>query len=125
MKRAIATIAILTLFAVPATLAACGGADGSGATAPTATPSPAATTPAEGDSQTPAAVDGAAVFADNCSGCHSGDGMGGQGPNITTQTDAQHVVDRVRNGGTSMPPFGSSLSNEQIEAVADYVTTQL
>jgi mono/diheme cytochrome c family protein len=125
VRRAIATAAILTLFTVPAALAACGGADSSGATAPAASPSPAATTPVAGDTQSPAGVDGAAVFAGNCSGCHGSDGSGGQGPNITTQTDAQHVADRVQNGGTSMPSFGSSLSDEQIGAVADYVTTQL
>ena len=125
MRRAIVTAAILTLFTVPAALSACGGADSSGAAAPAATPSPAATTPAEGDTQTPATVDGAAVFADNCSGRHAGDGSGGQGPNITPRTDARHVADQVRNGGTSMPSFGSSLSDEQIEAIADYVTTQL
>jgi mono/diheme cytochrome c family protein len=73
----------------------------------------------------PAAVDGAAVYADNCSGCHSADGSGGQGPNITAQTDAQHVADQVENGGTAMPAFDGSLTSEQVDAVAEYVTTQL
>jgi len=125
MRRAIATITIVTLLAALVALAACGGGNSGGTSAPTATAPPAATTPATSDSGTPAAVDGATVFADNCSGCHSADGSGGQGPNITAQTDAQHVADQVENGGTSMPPFGGSLSSEQIEAVAEYVTTQL
>jgi len=125
MRRAIATITIVTLLTGLVALAACGGGNSAGTGAPAATPPPAATTPANGGSKTPAAVDGAVVFADNCSGCHSADGSGGQGPNITAQTDAQHVADQVENGGTAMPAFGGALTSEQVAAVAEYVTTQL
>ena len=122
MRRAIAAIAIVTLLAILLALAACGSSGSSGTSAPTATAPPAETTPASG---APAAADGATVYADNCSGCHSADGSGGQGPNITAQTDGQHVADQVENGGTAMPAFDGSLTSEQVDAVAEYVTTQL
>jgi len=125
MRRAIATITIVTLLAALVALASCGSSDSSSTSAPTATAPPAATAPATSDSGTPAAVDGATVYADNCSGCHSADGSGGQGPNIAAQTDAQHVADQVENGGTAMPAFAGTLTSEQVDAVAEYVTTQL
>ena len=34
-------------------------------------------------------------------------------------------MDQVTNGGTSMPPYGSQLSTEEIDAVADYVLSDI
>ena len=123
MKRSLtATLAVVAI--TVAALAACGGSSTTGTPASGAT-SPAATATTGGATGSPVAVDGAEVFAQNCAGCHGSAGAGGRGPDITGKTDTTAVEDQVRNGGTSMPAFGDTLSDEQIAAVAEYVTTQL
>lgn len=121
MKRPLtATLAVVAI--AVASLAACGGSSTTGTPASAAT-SPTAT--AGGATSSPVAVDGAEVFAQNCAGCHGGAGAGGRGPDITGKSDTAAVEDQVRNGGTSMPAFGETLSDEQIAAVGEYVTTRL
>jgi mono/diheme cytochrome c family protein len=86
-----------------------------------------------GGSSTPAgggsgSADGAQIFADNCAACHGDQGQGGVGPNLQTSTkagDKQAVVDQVTNGGGGMPPFGDKLSDQEIQAVADYVVNTI
>jgi mono/diheme cytochrome c family protein len=44
------------------------------------------------------------------------------GPNLDeSQPDVELVVDRVTNGMGAMPPFGETLSEQQIQDVAAYV----
>lgn len=81
------------------------------------------TTPAaEGDP-----VAGKVVFTTNCGGCHtlSDAGTSGSvGPNLDdAQPDEALVVDRVTNGQGVMPPFGGTLTEQQIADVAAYVST--
>ena len=46
------------------------------------------------------------------------------GPNLDdSQPPKDLVVDRVTNGQGAMPSFKDSLDSEQIEAVADYVSS--
>lgn len=71
-------------------------------------------------------ADGAAVFASaGCGGCHTfgpANSKGTVGPNLdTTDLSKDEIAQQVRNGSGGMPPFGDSLSDAQIEAVADYV----
>ena len=71
-------------------------------------------------------ADGAAVFASaGCGGCHTfgpANSKGTVGPNLNTiDLSKDEIEQQVRNGGGGMPPFGDSLSDAQIEAVADYV----
>ncbi|MDX6535614.1 MAG: quinohemoprotein ethanol dehydrogenase [Gaiellales bacterium] len=69
---------------------------------------------------------GEKVFADNCSGCHGLNGHGGNGgPSLAGVTDVQHVVNQVTNGGGGMPAFGDTLSAQQIQDVAAYVTQRV
>jgi mono/diheme cytochrome c family protein len=72
---------------------------------------------------------GAAVFAENCSTCHGGTGHGGNGgPDLTTMPLAQTeegAIQQVTNGGGGMPPFGGTLSEEEIENVAAYVVQEI
>jgi mono/diheme cytochrome c family protein len=70
--------------------------------------------------------DGEAIFAQSgCGSCHTMEAAGANGsvgPNLDdTQPDRDLVVDRVTNGQGAMPAFEDSLSEAQIEAVADYV----
>ena len=77
----------------------------------------------EGD---PAA--GKTVFMSaGCVGCHTladAGATGTVGPNLDqAQPPAELVVDRVTNGQGVMPPFKDSLSEQQIQDVAAYVSS--
>lgn len=102
MKRLIA----LPLLAASLTLAACGSDD---------KPKPTTTTVA----------DGKTVFVENCGSCHTLNKAGtrGQaGPNLTeTSLDKSAIAAQVAIGGGGMPAFSGSLSEEEINAVAEYV----
>jgi cytochrome c oxidase cbb3-type subunit III len=71
---------------------------------------------------------GAAIFASNCAGCHGADGRGGEhAPNIATNPEVQHLMDRelagiIRYGiaGAGMPAF-SSLKQQEVADVVSYL----
>src|ERR1700723_4639639 len=71
---------------------------------------------------------GAAIFASNCAGCHGADGRGGEhAPNIATNPEVQHLMDRelagiIRYGiaGAGMPAF-SSLKQQEVTDVVAYL----
>jgi mono/diheme cytochrome c family protein len=72
------------------------------------------------------ATDGAAVFASaGCGGCHTfgpANSNGTVGPKLDgIDLSKDEIEQQVRNGGGGMPPFGDSLSDAEIAAVADYV----
>jgi cytochrome c6 len=75
-----------------------------------------------------AATGGKDIFSQNCSSCHTladAGAAGEVGPNLDdTKPSKDLVVDRVTNGKPpGMPAFSESLSDEQIQAVADYVSS--
>ena len=77
---------------------------------------------------TDAGADGKSVFASaGCGGCHTladAGASGNVGPNLDEAKPAkERVLDRVTNGKGVMPPFKGQLSDAQIEAVAQYVTS--
>jgi mono/diheme cytochrome c family protein len=79
--------------------------------------------PAEGD-----ATAGKAVFASaGCASCHvlaDAGAEGNGGPNLDeAKPDEALVVDRVTNGSGAMPSFADKLSEEEITAVAAYVSS--
>jgi cytochrome c551 len=83
----------------------------------------AAETETEGESES---AEGAAVFAEaGCGGCHMfapANSEGTVGPPLDgIDLSKDEIEQQVRNGGGGMPPFGDRLSDEEIEAVADYV----
>jgi cbb3-type cytochrome c oxidase subunit III len=85
---------------------------------------PGVAQPPPGDGQ---AADGKSVFTANCGGCHTladAGTAGTVGPNLDqSQPPKALVVDRVTNGQGVMPPFKGTLTDAQIEAVADYVSS--
>ena len=104
---------------------------GTGATAQPAPPSPppsgSGTTTGEG-SAGGGTEEGKQVFASaGCGGCHvlaDAGATGNVGPNLDeTRPGQELVVDRVTNGQGAMPAFRDQLSPEQIEAVAEYVSS--
>jgi mono/diheme cytochrome c family protein len=72
-------------------------------------------------------TDGKSIFSANCGSCHTladAGTTGTVGPNLDQSQPAKDlVVDRVTNGQGAMPSFKDSLDAQQIEAVADYVST--
>jgi mono/diheme cytochrome c family protein len=109
----LAAVPLLTL-----TLVGCGGDDGG-----EAEPPPAATTAETGATE----PTGEALFTANCGGCHTlaaAGTTGAVGPNLDELMPAAARVEaQVRNGGGGMPAFEGRLSDDQIAAVADYVSS--
>jgi len=84
------------------------------------------TTAEDGTAQTAASADGASLFAELCAVCHSADGSGGIGPDLTgdykygkTSADISESIRNGRPGG--MPAFGTQLSNAEVEALAAHL----
>lgn len=75
------------------------------------------------------AAAGATVFSTTCAACHGETGHGGGGgPDLTTMPLAQTeegAIKQVTDGGGGMPPFGGTLSEEEIENVAAYVVHEI
>jgi mono/diheme cytochrome c family protein len=72
-------------------------------------------------------TDGKSIFSANCGSCHTlsdAGTSGAVGPNLDEARPSQDlVVDRVTNGQGAMPSFKGSLDADQIQAVADYVSS--
>jgi cytochrome c6 len=93
-----------------------------GAVAGTGKPPPEQPEPGQ-----PGQADGKSIFTDNCGSCHTladAGTSGTIGPNLDDSKPSKALaVDRVTNGMGVMPAFQDSLSAEQIQAVAEYVTS--
>jgi mono/diheme cytochrome c family protein len=135
MRRRTALLLVLLAGAVGVAAAGCGGEEERTATPETtegSVPMPTETTDtettpggeAEGDP-----VAGKEVFlgGSGCGGCHTladAGTTGAVGPNLDeTQPSYDLVVDRVTNGLGGMPAFSTSLSEEDIQNVAAYVSS--
>jgi glucose dehydrogenase/cytochrome c2 len=96
------------------------GAHGTLSTPQTTTTSPATTTPG---GQTAAA--GRQIFSQNCAACHTlaaANASGTVGPNLDQlHPDVATTKHQVENGGGAMPAFKGRLSEQQIDAVSQYV----
>jgi cytochrome c oxidase subunit 2 len=60
-----------------------------------------------------------------CAKCHGLNGEGGIGPRIAgspTLTDAEDLGNLVRNGRRTMPAVGAGWTDEQVQALVDYLT---
>ena len=73
--------------------------------------------------------DGAAVFASSgCGHCHGDRGEGtAKGPsllNVRKRMNADAVAKQIKDGGKSMPPFGDSLSDEQVVELVKFLRSR-
>ena len=109
---------MLLLLVLVGLLAGCGGGDdgGNGSAGGGET-----TTTTGGE------ADGKAVFASaGCGGCHTFSAAGSNGsvgPNLDdANVTFDQAVQQVTNGGGGMPPFQGDLSQQEIEAVARFVS---
>jgi mono/diheme cytochrome c family protein len=74
-----------------------------------------------------AASEGEQIFAENgCGGCHTYEPAGSSGTTGPSLDDSdvtfEQAVEQVTNGGGGMPAFKGDLSQEEIDAVARFVT---
>ena len=71
------------------------------------------------------ADDPKALFTSNCAGCHTFAAAGSKGtvgPNLDQiSLPADGIAEQIRNGGGGMPPFDGQLTDEQIQALAEFV----
>ncbi len=71
------------------------------------------------------ASDPKALFTSNCAGCHTFAAAGTNGmvgPNLDQiSLPADGIAEQIRNGGGGMPPFEGQLTDEQIQALAEFV----
>ena len=72
-------------------------------------------------------TDGKTIFTTNCGSCHTladAGTSGNVGPNLDdVKPTSDKVVTQVTNGGGAMPSFKGTLDDDQIQAVADYVSS--
>lgn len=78
---------------------------------------------------TAAQPDGAALYGQRCAMCHGADAKGGMGPDLTA---AEYIYgktpDAIRESiaagrDNGMPAFGNQLSDAELQALVDYLTT--
>lgn len=108
---------------------ALGGCGGDNEEAATVTSTPTASTATE--EPTAAAPDGRELFIQNCAGCHTlkdAGTTGKVGPNLDESKPTKaRVLFMLNNGGGGglgvMPKFKGTLSDEQLQAVATYVSS--
>jgi mono/diheme cytochrome c family protein len=91
------------------------------------------TTPEAGTTSTPAGgaeqanAQGKQIFSENCASCHTlkdANANGQVGPNLDDlKPDDATVQRQVTNGGGGMPAFKGQLSDAEIKAVAQYVSS--
>lgn len=71
--------------------------------------------------------DGMKLYKNTCLSCHGNQGTGGHnGPDLQISkvtSDKDAVIERIKNGGSSMPAFEGQLTEEEINSIAEYVTT--
>ncbi|WP_010647926.1 PQQ-binding-like beta-propeller repeat protein [Oceanobacillus massiliensis] len=69
---------------------------------------------------------GSAIYEANCLACHGTEGANGHnGPNLQTSSiapDKDAVMKRVKEGGESMPSFEGTLTEQEIDDVAAYIS---
>ena len=72
-------------------------------------------------------TDGKSIFQANCASCHTladAGTTGTVGPNLDdVKPTREKVATQVTNGGGAMPSFKGTLDEQQIQAVADYVSS--
>jgi quinohemoprotein ethanol dehydrogenase len=83
-------------------------------------PATAATRPAD-------LGNGRTLFQGVCAFCHGAMGEGGHGGGVplTPATDVAAVAQRVRDGFNAMPPFGATLTADEILDIATFVVEEL
>ncbi|WP_233567955.1 c-type cytochrome [Cohnella faecalis] len=72
-----------------------------------------------------AAGEAEAIYKSNCMGCHGVDLSGGVGPNLQKvggKLSTADVSARISAGGNGMPAFKGTLTDDQINALASWLS---
>lgn len=82
-----------------------------------------------GEEQEPAVaeIDAAALYEANCARCHGADRSGGTRPALLPSSlseDASYYVSVITDGRGGMPTFGNRLSEEEINALVEFILTE-
>jgi len=113
----------LWLFSLDGTLASLprGAADPAGQFPRPAAPAPSAARPPEARTADPAK--GKEIYTTTCVVCHGANGQGGShgGAKLTPALTREAITTVVAHGRNDMPAFGSALSADQLQSLADYV----
>ena len=79
--------------------------------------------PGAGDARQ--AEDPKSIFTASCGSCHTladAETMGATGPNLDdTKPGLEEAARQIAKGGNGMPPFEGQLTDEQIQALAEYI----
>jgi mono/diheme cytochrome c family protein len=71
-------------------------------------------------------ISGQNIFEENCTACHGSDGklcaLGAKDLS-KSNLDKTQMIEIITNGKSTMTSFGTVLSKEEIESVADYIQT--
>lgn len=73
-------------------------------------------------------IDAQSLYMAKCVACHGADGkLGAAGAKNLAETklSVDEVKQQIINGKGAMPPFGNQLTEDEIQAIADYVLTEL
>jgi len=68
--------------------------------------------------------DGKGEWEGSCAKCHGLKGQGGFGPTISTNallTQGRSLEELIRQGRNEMPPVANGWSDEQVQALLDYL----
>lgn len=128
LRPFVALVAVLFVAMITTVWMTAGGEEGEeGGREAVPTETQPATTEEEGGGAAGDPAAGKEIYASaGCGGCHTLGAAGSSGtvgPNLDdTKPSAELVVDRVTNGKGVMPPFKGSLTEQQIEHVAAFVS---
>ena len=67
---------------------------------------------------------GQELWDGSCAKCHGAEGEGGYGPRVAGSAlvqDEEALATLIRNGGINMPSVGKSWTDEEIDAITEYV----
>ena len=78
-------------------------------------------------SRAPDTANGRILYDGACAFCHGAQGEGGHGGGLplAASTDLAAVMQQVRGGLNTMPPFGGAFTPEEIQDVSAYVVEEL
>jgi mono/diheme cytochrome c family protein len=75
---------------------------------------------------TPGVINAKDLYTTRCAACHGMDGklsIGGSKPLHTSTLNAADIVNQIKKGKGTMPPFEGRLSEEEINALSQFVLT--
>ncbi|MCD1261229.1 cytochrome c [Paenibacillus athensensis] len=109
------------------TLLACGLAACGGNSASEPADHEQATTTAAPTAQAGAGADAEALYKSNCLSCHGGNLEGKIGPSLAKvggKLDEAKIAAKINNGGGGMPAFKSTLKEQDVQALAAWLSSK-